>query len=861
MNRLFFQAKQILSLPVYKLRMLPHRLRVLIIFIEIVSVFSFSLLIVSYAAPFANTHEGTLLSYHGDDLAHKKAHNIYFLKTTESEETYLDIPNNEKLPFKYGDRVKVKGQKSGKEIKVFTKNNRAEIKKISDSQPQTPGQSVSGNAGSGSNALASSHAKVLPASTNPTRKTLVIMFNFKNDRSRPLSVDQVRGRIFTQPDSANGNYAHMSYGKAPKLVGVERVDGDIANWVTIDRDNTNCKVNYLTWTFLARQEVMKKNKRFAGNEYEQLIYIFPPSTKPADACPWGGLTVTEYVIGNPYDEIWLPLNNGVTPPPALEHELGHLYGLDHSASIDCRNGDNTRIISKPDPVNSCTLNEYGDFSDIMGGDSSGKHTSSYHKEKLQWISPANLQTVNTSGIYTIGAIDLKPNGVQAFRLPIGDGKFYYMDYTVDTDAQTGTYSPAVRMRLVYPERGNLKYGIDSALMWLQPNDRNLNSQYTLQKWDGPITDPITKATIQVKSFDSGKAEIEITFPQTPPPTSNLISASVDCKYGKEAVSISTPQNSADKYIEVDNDEDWGNGYWRRGPFVNGVSHLTSSTINTLPNGFIAVGNVSAEFTWELNKSYRIRYQTIADNAYSSTLSFTLTPVDCTPDNSENKAMALPLKPLGENPFTDCDKNQDPLYGTKHRTLRVGDTDDGNSSNPLDDHHNCVSHLHWYLLESYGMTQTPKYNLSDTYAGVFDELTKKAAAEFQGIFGIAPVSGTVGPLTWHQLHGGTRLNPVEISQNSQLLPDQQKLFRNQTYTLGTKVIGHCDTDGKVRFVLRSKTEPVERVLTDISGLTEFSITGDGLVTMNTHIGSDFNINSYDLIARYKGTKSENSCPSI
>src|SRR3954468_2822116 len=75
-----------------------------------------------------------------------------------------------------------------------------------------------------------------PAQPPAPRTMAVFLFNFKNDARQPLTVDEVRRRVFTAADSTAAFYREQSYGLVD-LRGKVDPTGDVFGWTTIDAFN------------------------------------------------------------------------------------------------------------------------------------------------------------------------------------------------------------------------------------------------------------------------------------------------------------------------------------------------------------------------------------------------------------------------------------------------------------------------------------------------------------------------------------------------------------------------------------------------------------------------------------------------
>jgi len=265
-------------------------------------------------------------------------------------------------------------------------------------------------------------------------RNLVILVHFTdNDElpfipTPPFTAEQMQERIF------NGNIKHfydeVSYGKA-------EITGNVYGWFNVHGfGNTGFFASDDLFIKYSNEQSIAEKILSTVDNLEQYQYItFITTGNGCDgiwARPWAEYIIDDkvYNLGTSilcYDPSWDIQWEYHTFPytwldQAFVHEEGHSMGLGHSNSLECMNG---KIIGDN---NECTVMGYGNRYDPMGNARFAIHFSAWQKERLGWLTDADILNINKSGTYTINPLEYS-SGYRGAKISVPNiGALYFLEY-------------------------------------------------------------------------------------------------------------------------------------------------------------------------------------------------------------------------------------------------------------------------------------------------------------------------------------------------------------------------------------------------------------------------------------------------
>ena len=297
----------------------------------------------------------------------------YSLKLADGTRVPLHFTKQPPTHLLTGDHVRANGQLSGGSLTLYSGSTSLTNTATSNSKPgpQPPPPS-----------------SIPVPYTFGAQSTLVMLVNFQDDVVEPYTVADAQNMYFA---TANNYFMENSYGQTS-------ITGAVVGWYTIPDSVTTCNMSQIATD--AQNAAVAAGVNLSN--YTRYVYAFPQN----NACGWAG---SSYVGGNP-SQSWI--NGNSLEVSTVDHELGHAFGLWHSHSLDC--GTAATICS------SGTIVEYGDRLDTMGTpQTASPDYNAFQKERLGWLNygaSPSIQTVTTSGAYTINPYELGGSGPNALKV-------------------------------------------------------------------------------------------------------------------------------------------------------------------------------------------------------------------------------------------------------------------------------------------------------------------------------------------------------------------------------------------------------------------------------------------------------------
>jgi hypothetical protein len=403
--------------------------------------------------------DGTLEVLH-EDRADGSSSYQHFVSTRDGRRLRIDgVRGGDDLLT--GDRVHVKGFRSGKTIRLLESTDKSHGDGSSLSLPSS---------GAGLQVVA-------PAPLSNTfgpQKIVLLLVNFSNDTSQPTTAAIMRA-LLAESDAF---YRENSYQQTSLLA-------DVFGWYTLPITGGFSKPTCPTWDIKAHADQAAGAAGIDLSQYTKRLYLFPL----INSCGFTGMST---VGGNP-SSTWF---NGAPLIGILNHELGHAFGLYHSNGLACH----PSIVT-----GSCSVREYGDAFDTMGN--ARGHFNAFQKSRLGWIgyddSPS-IATVTSSGTFTLPAYENASSEPIALRVPRGtSGQSFYVEFRRNIGQDANLVRTGVFIHLASDSDPNSSWLLD-----MTPS----TIAYAIDAFldvGKSFTDPVSEVTITTLAVSSTSATVAV----------------------------------------------------------------------------------------------------------------------------------------------------------------------------------------------------------------------------------------------------------------------------------------------------------------------------------------------------------------
>lgn len=354
-------------------------------------------------------------------------------------------------------------------------------------------------------------ATAFAANTLGEQKTAVLLVNFQDDTSQPISRTDAQAMVF---GTVSDFYWEASYQKT-------FLSGDTFGWYTIPVSRTVCN----TIQFAQEADKLATAAGVDLSKYTRLIYLMPQNSCSGAGFNSGSALPTR---------MWMLSNN--LNAQLIAHELGHNFGLSHSQALEC---------GASAYGSGCSVKSYGDTADTMGSGPSS-HFNATQKETLGWLNASGqppITTVTSSGSYSLAPFETTGTTAKALKIAKGIDpdsgamSYYYVEYRQPIGFDAGLASVGNLTRGVLVHTG----GVDQFSMLLDMTPDSIPTSTFSDSEDGALdvgrtyVDSVAGISITLKSASTSGAVVEVSLDGSTPPAS--------CTRAAPTLSLSGPTAS------------------------------------------------------------------------------------------------------------------------------------------------------------------------------------------------------------------------------------------------------------------------------------------------------------------------------
>jgi hypothetical protein len=348
--------------------------------------------------------------------------------------------------------------------------------------------------------------------TTGEQKTAVILVNFQDDTSQPISRADAQAMVF---GTVSDFYWEASYQKT-------FLSGDTYGWYTIPVSRTVCN----TIQFAQEADKLATAAGVDLSKYTRLVYLMPQNSCSGAGFNSGTALPTR---------MWMLSNN--LSAQLIAHELGHNFGLSHSQALEC----GTSAYG-----GSCSVKSYGDTADTMGSGPSS-HFNATQKETLGWLNASGqppITTVTSSGSYSLAPFETTGTAAKALKIARGIDpdsgamSYYYVEYRQPIGFDAGLSNVGNLTRGVLVHTG----GVDQFSMLLDMTPDSIPTSTFSDSEDGALdvgrtyVDSVAGISITLKSASASGAVVEVGLNGSTPPVAT-------CTRAAPTLSLSGPTAS------------------------------------------------------------------------------------------------------------------------------------------------------------------------------------------------------------------------------------------------------------------------------------------------------------------------------